>query len=97
MFAKLDLRSGTTDMSLVKQRSILESIDNQLSELLYQRMVTADEIGRIKRQQHIAVVQPQQWQQVVKRYQKHTDDAEYQEFINKFLELLHQSSIKRQN
>jgi len=96
MIAHLDLRSGTTDISLVKQRSILESIDNQLSELLYQRMVTADEIGRIKRQQHIAVVQPQQWQQVVKRYQKHTDDVDYQEFIEKFLELLHQTSIKRQ-
>lgn len=96
MIAKLDLRSDNTDLSLVKQRSILENIDNQLSELLYQRMITADEIGKIKRQQHIAVVQPQQWQQVVKRYQKHIEDADYQDFIAQFLELLHQTSIKRQ-
>lgn len=96
MIAQLDLRTDTADIALVKQRSILENIDNQLSELLYQRMVTADEIGKIKRQQHIAVVQPQQWQRVVKRYQKHTDDADYQEFIAQFLELLHQTSIKRQ-
>lgn len=96
MIAKLDLRSDTPDLSLVKQRSILESIDNQLSELLYQRMTVADEIGKIKRQQHIAVVQPQQWQEVVKRYNKHQEDADFQEFIEKFLELLHQTSIKRQ-
>lgn len=96
MISQLDLRADTTDISLIKQRSILESIDNQLSELLYQRMVTADEIGRIKREQHIAVVQPQQWQKVVKRYQNHTDDPDYHEFITRFLELLHQTSIKRQ-
>ena len=97
MISRLDLRSGIANLELVKQRTILENIDNQLSELLYQRMVTVDEIATIKRQDHIAVVQPQQWQQVVKRYQKHTEDALYQEFLEQFLELLHQASIKRQN
>lgn len=96
MIAKLDLRSGSTDLALVRQRSILESIDNQISELLYQRMTVVDEIGNIKRQQHIAVVQPHQWQEVVQRYMKHTEDAAYQTFIEQFLELLHQSSINRQ-
>lgn len=97
MISRLDLRSGIANLELVKQRTILENIDNQLSELLYQRMVTVDEIAGIKRKDHIAVVQPQQWQQVVKRYQKHTKDTLYQDFLEKFLELLHQASIKRQN
>lgn len=97
MISQLDLRSGIANLELVKQRTILENIDNQLSELLYQRMVTVDEIAGIKRKDHIAVVQPQQWQQVVKRYQKHTKDTLYQDFLEKFLELLHQASIKRQN
>ncbi len=97
MISRLDLRSGIANLELVKQRTILENIDNQLSELLYQRMVTVDEIAGIKRKDHIAVVQPQQWQQVVKRYQKHTEDTLYQDFLEKFLELLHQASIKRQN
>ncbi len=97
MISRLDLRSGIANLELVKQRTILENIDNQLSELLYQRMLTVDEIAGIKRKDHIAVVQPQQWQQVVKRYQKHTEDTLYQDFLEKFLELLHQASIKRQN
>ena len=92
----LDLRNDTPDLSLVKQRAKLENIDNQLSELLFQRMMITDEIADIKRKNHIAVVQPQQWQQVVKRYQKHPEDVAYQEFLEKFLELLHQTSIQRQ-
>ena len=96
MVAKLDLRNDTPDLALVKQRAKLENIDNQLSELLYQRMLMVDEIADIKRKNHIAVVQPQQWQQVVKRYMKHPEDSAYQDFLDKFLELLHQSSIERQ-
>ena len=93
----LDLRANVADLDLVKQRSLLENVDNQLSELLYQRMMLVDEIAEIKKAKHIAVVQPKQWQEVVKRYQKHPEDTAYQKFLEKFLELLHQSSIERQH
>jgi chorismate mutase len=93
----LDLRANAADLDLVKQRSLLENVDNQLSELLYQRMVLVDEIAEIKKAKHIAVVQPKQWQEVVKRYQKHPEDTAYQKFLEKFLELLHQASIARQD
>lgn len=93
----LDLRANAADLDLVKQRSLLENVDNQLSELLYQRMVLVDEIAEIKKAKHIAVVQPKQWQEVVKRYQKHPEDTAYQKFLEKFLELLHQASIARQH
>lgn len=96
MIARLDLRTDAPDFILVKQRAMLENIDNQISELLYQRMSLVDEIADIKRKNHIAVVQPQQWQQVVKRYAKHYEDTEYQKFIEQFLELLHQTAIERQ-
>ena len=93
----LDLRANAADLDLVKQRSLLENVDNQLSELLYQRMMLVDEIAEIKKAKHIAVVQPKEWQEVVKRYQKHPEDTAYQKFLEKFLELLHQSSIERQH
>lgn len=96
MISCLDLRTDTADLELVKQRSTLENIDNQLGELLYQRMRIVDEIADIKRKKHIAVIQPQQWQHVVERYKKHNEDADYQIFIEKFLQLLHQTSIDRQ-
>ena len=96
MISHLDLRNDSADLELIKQRSTLENIDNQISTLLYQRMKMVDEIAEIKRKNHISVVQPQQWQQVVKRYTKHPEDPSYQTFIEHFLELLHQSSIERQ-
>lgn len=96
LISQLDLRTDGSDLELLKQRTVLENIDHQISELLYQRMKTVDEIADIKRKNHIAVVQPQQWQQVVQRYMKHTEDTAYQNFIEQFLELLHQSSINRQ-
>ena len=96
MISRLDLRNDSADLELIKQRSTLENIDNQISTLLYQRMKMVDEIAEIKRENHISVVQPQQWQQVVKRYAKHPEDPSYQVFIERFLDLLHQSSIDRQ-
>ena len=44
MITDLDLRNDTPDLSLVKQRAKLENIDNQLSELLYQRMLISDRL-----------------------------------------------------
>ena len=96
MISQLDLRNDSADLELVKQRSTLENIDNQISTLLFQRMKMIDEIAEIKRKNHISVVQPQQWQQVVNRYAKHPEDSSYQAFIERFLDLLHQSSIERQ-
>lgn len=97
LIANLDLRTDAADLDLIKPRSMMESIDYQLSELLYRRMKLVDEIADIKRAKHIAVVQPKQWQEVVKRYQKHPEDTAYQKFLEKFLELLHQASIERQH
>lgn len=96
LLLSLTLRSDTQNLELAKYRSILENIDNQIGELLYQRMTTVDKIANLKREHHITVVQPQQWKHVVERYAKHSDDSLFQNFIEQFLELLHQSSIERQ-
>lgn len=96
LILSLTLRSDTQNLELAKYRSILENIDNQISELLYQRMTTVDKIANLKREHQINVVQPQQWKHVVERYTKHSEDPLFQDFIEQFLELLHQSSIERQ-
>ena len=96
LISSLSLRSNIDSIDLEKLRSKLQNIDNQLSELLYQRMTIVDEIAKVKKENNISVVQPKQWEQVVKRYKNHSEDTVYQEFINDFLELLHQNSIRRQ-
>ncbi len=88
--------TNTPDGKLVGQRSLLENVDNQLSQLLWQRMQIIDEIANIKKENHLPVVQPQQWQKVVERYHLPGQDEPYTLFIDQFLNLLHQASIQRQ-
>lgn len=97
MVSQLDFKTGTSDCMLIKQRALLENIDTQLSELLARRMTAVEEIARIKKENNMAIVQPQQWNQVKKRYLKSDMDEDYRQFIEQFLLLLHQASINRQN
>lgn len=96
LICNLTFKTDTPNHDLIIQRTLLNNIDNQLSELLAKRMKVVDEIAEIKKKNNLPVVQPKQWQEVKKRYLKNNQDSQYQDFINNFLELLHQSSINRQ-
>lgn len=92
-----DAISSPAENELRKQRTQIHNIDTQISVLLAKRMQIVDSIAKIKTEHNLPVVQPEQWNRVVGMYQDNSlKDADYQEFMNKFLELLHQSSIKRQ-
>jgi len=96
LIEQLNFRENLPNPELFQQRALLEHVDLQLSELLAKRMRIVDQIAEIKRNNNLAVVQPHQWQQVKERYLKEGQDFKYQQFIEQFLELLHQSSIERQ-
>ena len=92
----LTFKINAPNADLIKQRALLEHVDTQLSELLAKRMEIVDEIARIKKDNNLPVVQPQQWKQVKERYLKEGQDPAYREFLAQFLELLHPASIQRQ-
>lgn len=96
LIQSLTFKINMPNAELIKQRALLEHVDTQLSELLAKRMEIVDEIARIKKENNLPVVQPQQWQQVMERYRKEGQDPAYRDFLAQFLELLHQSSIQRQ-
>ena len=100
MMAKLQFKdtiSSPAEHELRKQRTQIHNIDTQLSVLLSKRMEIVDSIAKIKAEHNLPVVQPEQWNKVVQTYQQNSlQDIDYQKFIENFLELLHQSSIKRQ-
>jgi chorismate mutase len=76
---------------------MIASLDNQISQLLAKRMSIVDIIGKIKNENNLPLVQPQQFNKVVKTYiDNGLRDENYSQFIEKFLELMHQSSIQRQ-
>lgn len=100
MLSKLQFKDTITspaEHELRKQRTLIHNIDTQLSVLLGKRMEIVDSIAKIKAEHNLPVVQPEQWNKVVQTYQQNSlQDIDYQNFIENFLELLHQSSIKRQ-
>ena len=100
MLSKLQFKDTITspaEHELRKQRTLIHNIDTQLSVLLSKRMEIVDSIAKIKTEHNLPVVQPEQWNKVVQTYQQNSlQDIDYKTFIENFLELLHQSSIKRQ-
>lgn len=89
--------SSPAENALRKERNLLEHVDTQMAELLAKRMSIVDTIAEIKRENNLPIVQPKQWNKVVAKYQDAAlQDEQYQEFIKKFLELLHQYSVARQ-
>ena len=89
--------TSPVENDLRKQRTLIAHIDDQISQLFAKRMSIIDAIGKIKNENNLPLVQPQQFNKVVKTYiENGLHDENYSKFIQKFLELLHQSSIQRQ-
>ena len=82
---------------LLIERTMIEHIDNQISNLLKKRMLTAEKIASIKKENNIPILQPSQWSKVVERYQKEAlPDSCYQKFLEEYLNILHHYSLERQ-
>ncbi|MBD3637617.1 MAG: bifunctional 3-deoxy-7-phosphoheptulonate synthase/chorismate mutase type II [Crocinitomicaceae bacterium] len=75
----------------------INDIDYELIRLIAQRMVVAEEIGQYKKEHNITILQPNRWAEI-KRLQ--LENAERQglssKFVSKFLEAIHQESIRHQ-
>lgn len=85
------------DNILRKERLLIQNIDSQIGQLLAKRMTLVETIAHIKQENQIPLVQPEQWNVVVNNYQQHAlQDACYDEFLQKYLSLLHQYSLLKQ-
>ncbi len=99
LFSSLVFKKSVADSDdlLRQQRALIRNIDIQVSQLLSKRLSVVEEIARIKKSHDIPLVQPSQWNQVVELYEQNAlKDECYQEFLKKFLHLLHQYSLKMQ-
>ena len=90
-------QSQNPDDLLRRQRDLIRAIDGQIARLLAQRLSVVEEIAHIKRENNIPLVQPSQWNTVVENYRRYSlEDPRFTEFLEKYLELLHQYSLKMQ-
>lgn len=86
------------DDEMGRHRTLISDLDFQLIELLSQRMKISEKIGKLKKENDIAIFQPERWR-VITEYasQKASETGMSSEFIEKIFKAIHEESIEVQN
>jgi len=85
-------------VALEKLREQINHIDDELMQLLGQRMKIADKIGEYKRDNDITILQTNRWNAILERaFQKGESLGLSKEFITKYFDAVHLESINHQN
>ena len=83
--------------TLVQLREIINEIDEELVVLIAKRMGVAEKIGEYKKEHGITILQPERWEEIKNLQTKAADkNGLSRKFIEKYLEAIHQESIRHQ-
>ncbi len=99
---RLVLRRETTDnVSFLEHienlRHKIDEVDLEMMNLLARRMRLAEDIGRYKKRNNIAILQTARWNEILeKAYQQGRERGLNDPFVEKFLTAVHQESIAHQ-
>jgi len=102
IFKDLKVRkvSGDTDEfanKMTKLRANIDVLDANLLELLGKRMKVADEIGQVKKDNNVAVLQSNRWNEIqTKMIAEGAKKGLTEEFIVRLFKDIHQESIGHQ-
>lgn len=78
-------------------RTKIDVIDHQLIEILGKRMQVADDIGRLKKQHNVAVLQNKRWNEILGKMILEGEEKNLsEEFILRMFKAIHQESINHQ-
>lgn len=84
-------------VALEKLREQINHIDDELMQLLGQRMKIADKIGEYKRANDITILQTNRWNEILERASKKGEALGLsKEFITKYYDAVHMESINHQ-
>lgn len=78
-------------------RTQIDVVDHQLIEMLGKRMKVADEIGALKKEKNVAILQSRRWNEILgKMILEGEENNLSQEFVLKVFKAIHQESINHQ-
>ncbi len=84
--------------ALEKLREQINHLDDELLQLLGQRMKIADRIGEYKKDNNVTILQTNRWNQILERaFAKGEQIGLSKEFITKYFDAVHMESINHQN
>ncbi len=98
IWRKENINSEAFHAVLEKLRQQINHLDDELMQLLGQRMKIADKIGEFKKNNDITILQTNRWNEILERAFKTGDSLGLtREFITKYFDAVHMESINHQN
>jgi chorismate mutase len=84
--------------ALASMREQINQLDDELLQILGQRMKVADKIGEFKKNNNITILQTKRWNDILERAMLKGDKLGLsREFITKYFDAVHLESISHQN
>ena len=89
--------SETFQIALMGLREQIDSLDREILQLLAERMNVAENIGRIKRENDVRILQEARWEDIMERALTSSSSLGLsEEFLHTLLDAIHIESIDRQ-
>jgi chorismate mutase len=98
VWRKEDINSEEFHAALEKLRQQINHLDDELMQILGQRMRVAEQIGQYKKDNSITILQTNRWNEILERaFRKGEKIGLSKEFITKYFDAVHMESINHQN
>lgn len=98
IWRKEDISSEEYHAALEKLRQQINHLDDELMDLLGQRMKIADKIGEYKKNNSVTILQTNRWNEILERaFRKGELLGLSKEFVTKYFDAVHMESINHQN
>jgi chorismate mutase len=97
IWRKEDIESADFHFHLEALRQQINHIDDELMQLLGQRMKIADKIGEYKKNNAVTILQTNRWNEILERAYKQGEGMGLsKEFVTRYLDAVHMESINHQ-
>ncbi|MHA4845855.1 chorismate mutase [Flavitalea antarctica] len=98
VWRKEDINSEEYHAALEKLRQQINHLDDELMQVLGQRMRIAEKIGQYKKENNITILQTNRWNEILERaFAKGEKLGLSKDFITKYFDAVHMESISHQN
>ncbi len=93
-----DVASPEYHAEMEKLRQQINNLDDELMQVLSQRMKVAEKIGQYKKENNITILQTNRWNAILERaFLKGEKLGLSKEFVTKYFDAVHMESINHQN
>jgi chorismate mutase len=97
IWRKEDVSNEEYHAALEKLRQQINQLDDELMQILSQRMKIAEGIGKYKKENNITILQTNRWNEIIERATAKGDKIGLsKEFITKYFDAVHMESIHHQ-